>query len=812
MLGDVLLNGSTGALFRVCRWTRRTVRRWRCALGNTLVVLALVIPAPAGITAGAPLSPAPQGADPALQAETGTPSATPTEVATPTDTEEPPPVSETPTFTLEPLPTPTETLTPSSEPTLTATVTETGTPTPTLEGTPTPTATQSPARGIFLVLDTLPSADDPATLLLQWRVEGWDALRELGREAIELTLQSSQDLSSIAEELGVQAEDPYSLRLPLADAQGEAMWRMPAEGNDPIYLRGELSLGGVLFSTASRIVNLTRSPSAAGDGTAVQLLPMGWEGETSGEFNFTWSGMGGEFIWETSPAGFRPQLNRASLTFAYGNLNDGSVIEVCSRGGLPSADDTASSVPQPARIQPAVDPGITFIYEDWLCVRQALDLQDQTSALRVGYFEGTEGWMAASAAEAAADPGDTYSWQVWVKSIDGVGVGPPVSPGGAGQSLLVDDETGTVYAATRGNVARSRDFYTGSPHWEDIHGVLPIPIGSWGGLIEFALDPFNPENRAWAVLGLGSGYGSVWRTDNLDDSPPTWVEILSQEEILQGTGGTFAGGRRIIASNVQPGLVFVAVTGDNGPGNNGLSVGRSDDYGETWTWAEALGGTGDRAIGMELSDQTADRLWVAVGLPNSRILVSNDGGETFGQLYGFGTWWNASDIHSPREGNPDDQVMFAEVLTDKENVYRSTNGGTAWSIVTYDAAYPGGLNRIVGSDYFDGQTVFYGSTDINGPFSFIISSDGGTGWEKRYTTSYGLTSPWMSPVNPDHLMTAYAGGASGPVMDHLVMFSSDGGFSWTDKTGDWATSIGTYYGSPGTSGTAATVTVVDNLN
>src|SRR3990172_1980668 len=491
MLGDVLLNGSTGALFRVARWVRRTVRRSRCALTNAFVVLALVIPAPAGIVAGAPLSPAPQGADPALQAETGTPSATPTEAATPTDAEEPPPVSESPTFTLEPPSTPTETLTPSSEPT----VTETETPTPTLEGTPTPTATQSPATGILLVLDTLPSADDPATVLLQWRVEGWDALRELGREEIELTLQSSQDLSSIAEELGVQAEDPYSLRLRLAEAQGEVTWRMPAQGNDPIYLRGELSLGGVLFSTASRIVNLTRGASAADDGTAVQLRALQWEGETSGAFNFTWSGMGGEFIWDPSPAGFTPHLNRASLTFSFENLTDGTMIEVCSRGALPAAHETGSSRPQPARIQTAVDPGITFIYEDWLCVRQALDLQDQTSALRVGYFEGTEGWIAASAAEAAADPGDTYSWQVWVKSIDGVEFDPPAVPGGGGQSLLVDGETGTVYAATRGNVARSRDFYTGSPHWEDIHGVLPIPIGNWGGLIEFALDPFNPRSE-----------------------------------------------------------------------------------------------------------------------------------------------------------------------------------------------------------------------------------------------------------------------------------------------------------------------------
>jgi hypothetical protein len=165
---------------------------------------------------------------------------------------------------------------------------------------------------------------------------------------------------------------------------------------------------------------------------------------------------------------------------------------------------------------------------------------------------------------------DRFSWQVWIRSLgDAKFEAPPVAD--AGQKLMApaaaQTSGGIVYLATRANLARSRDFYTSpSPHWENVKGAIP-PIGGWGGIIEFALDPFDPENRAWVVLGDSlNGYAAVWRTENLDATTPTWTEVLSQAQIVAALGSSTAGGKRILASNLQPGLLFVAIDSPGGAG------------------------------------------------------------------------------------------------------------------------------------------------------------------------------------------------------------------------------------------------------
>lgn len=809
MLGGSLLIGPRRASSRVPGGRGQALRRRGARLAKALVVLALVIPGPAGMAAPRFSGQTEPGVAPALQVETETPSATPTEAATPTDTESPPRPSETPTSTLEPPPTPTDTVTPSSEPTSTATVTETGTPTPSPEDTPTPTETERSPGGILLVLEAPPEAEGPSIRVLHWRVEGWEWLRPVAEENIELPLFASEDLSSLAEELGLQAQDPHMLRFALAEAEGHATWLTPLEAGGPIYLRGELTVGGQVILSASRIVNAQGAAATLAERAESALLPLGWEGEASGWFNFSWSGAAGEFSWQLSPASLSPQLTRAYLAFSHGDLPDGSAIEVCSRGTLPGVAGPGSYAGQPVRAAPTYDAGVTFLHEDWLCVRQGLDLQDQSAPLRVGHFEGAEGWH--SGAGMASEAPTSYSWQVRVKSLNGVEFPAPEGVGGGGVSTLTAGEDGTVYLATRGNLARSRNFYAATPHWQDVHGVLPIPIGGRGGLIEFTLDPFDPEHRAWVILGnpdSGRG-GAAWRTDNLDASPPTWTEVLSEAEIVAALGGSTAWGKRVLASNLQPGLIFVAVAG-----NGGLSVGRSQDSGETWTWAEALGRTGNRAVGFELSDHDANRLWVGTGLPNSRVLVSNDGGASFQQLHDFGSWWNPYDIYVPQDDNPEDLIIFSVVdgPSNQAEVYRSLDGGTTWSIVTHAGSPPGALNRMVGSYRFDRQQIFYARVACSGPWAFESSTDGGTSWQTLYTTPAWLQAAWMSPMDPSHLLTARGGPASGPNETLNALYSSDGGVTWQDRAGDWATSIGVYYGAPGSCGGTGTVTIVDTAS
>jgi len=291
---------------------------------------------------------------------------------------------------------------------------------------------------------------------------------------------------------------------------------------------------------------------------------------------------------------------------------------------------------------------------------------------------------------------------------------------------------GTVYLATRVHVARSRDFYSASPHWEDVRGGLPLPLEPATGITEFSLDPFDPTQRAWVSYSGAFGHGSLWRADDLDAQQPTWKEVLNEAEILQATGkaptsllGALAvpgqGGpagkayatvMRVVASRLQPGLLFVAVSAEGR-----LYVGRSADYGESWTWSGSIGGA---SIAFELSDHDPDRLWVGTNGP-WQIHVSEDGGKTFRLLVTFPQFWFLSDLYSPPAGNPDDQILFtiARTTTYFSDVLRSSDGGKSWSIVTKADAPPGQLNRTLGSDPSNAQRFFYTQAFCEGPSSHL---------------------------------------------------------------------------------------------
>ena len=181
---------------------------------------------------------------------------------------------------------------------------------------------------------------------------------------------------------------------------------------------------------------------------------------------------------------------------------------------------------------------------------------------------------------------------------------------------------GIVYLATRGEIGRSRDFYSSpSPSWEMVQTGLSLPIGTAGGIIEFALDPTCSFHRAWVALGdpVTGSSGSVWRTDNLNDTQPTWTEMLNESQMVsaltvKGASGTNAWVKRIQVSALTPGLVVIAVAM-----SNHVYVGHSSDDGQTWSWSEDLGQVGTQAIGLELSDHDANKIWV--GRPAMARLV-----------------------------------------------------------------------------------------------------------------------------------------------------------------------------------------------
>ncbi|MBN1482391.1 exo-alpha-sialidase, partial [candidate division KSB1 bacterium] len=370
--------------------------------------------------------------------------------------------------------------------------------------------------------------------------------------------------------------------------------------------------------------------------------------------------------------------------------------------------------------------------------------------------------------------------------------------------------TGGVYIANRGQIARSRDFYSENPHWQDISGDLPIPFDNWGGITELTIDPFDPLQRAWVSLGSSKTWvGSLWMTENLDEAEPTWIEILSQEDILGMIGGDNLQVARVQASPLQQGLIYIVVfRGYLYAGE--VFIGRSENFGSTWTWGGPVGNASDRVVGFEVSEHVLDRLWVAAGANRkSRIFVSQNGGSTFSELAAFDTWWHAYDIFVPKESNNDDAVIYLVIdgQNDWTRLMYSSDAGLSWTEITDPAHDVGPANDMVGLFYSDPLQLYYSATTCNGPWAFMTSLDGGQTWEQRYKTNLWWSSVWQHPYSGD-LFTASAKATSN---GSVVAMSNDGGYTWLDKTGDWFTAVGSpYLGQPGSCGGSAAVTIVDN--
>ena len=377
-------------------------------------------------------------------------------------------------------------------------------------------------------------------------------------------------------------------------------------------------------------------------------------------------------------------------------------------------------------------------------------------------------------------------------------------------STAENDTTGGVYLVNKGQIARSRNFYENYPNWEDVSGDLPIPFADRGGVTEFALDPFDPINRAWISLGSPDSWiGSLWMTENLDDSIPVWKEILSQEDILSAIGGINLQVSRVQASPLQPGLLYIVVfRGDGAKGE--IYVGRSEDYGRTWSWGGPFGNGSDRMVGFKVSPHVIDRLWLGAHVNRkSEFLVSHDGGYSFLSLATFETWWHPYDIFVPKEKNDDDAIILASVddRYGRRRLMRSADGGRTWVDITYSDKYVGPTNNMINTFLGETNGLFYISTTCGGPWSFIYSGDGGQSWETRFNIDEWWSSVWQNPVTGE-LLTAKAKSEQN---SSVAFLSKDGGYTWIDKTGDWLSSIShQYLGQPGSCGGSASVTIIDN--
>jgi len=380
------------------------------------------------------------------------------------------------------------------------------------------------------------------------------------------------------------------------------------------------------------------------------------------------------------------------------------------------------------------------------------------------------------------------------------------------QSSSVDNSVGDVtYVANSQQIGRTRNFSSPSPNWISITGAIT------GTIYDFILDPFDPYDQAWAVGSTG-----VWKTTNLDAEAPVWSQILSMQTISETVGphDRFHAVGRILSSPARQGFYLVTVWDDNPLGGNdqGGWIGRTFDAGATWQWSQLQAddtwyGSPNHSevspvVALDMADDGSGRIWL--GLANDagqpRIHYSPDWGASWQYIREINMNWR-----QPRNMYIPDLNPGVIYMNQGYSLTQSLDGGYTWVDITPTGARPSMKPRgMAGVSLLPSEFFFMSEATSRGPV--YRSSDVGVSFPITFTTPqtptcclyYGNDSvvATLSAFDPNLLAALVLRGCSGnhcPSQQIAIGFSDDGGITWSNRTGDWHTVLGSWAGATGSS-------------
>lgn len=340
----------------------------------------------------------------------------------------------------------------------------------------------------------------------------------------------------------------------------------------------------------------------------------------------------------------------------------------------------------------------------------------------------------------------------------------PFAGGRVSRACGVPGDPLTYYAATAsGGVWKSTD---GGLTWKPTFDSQPT--SSIGAI---AVAPSDPN-----VVYVGSGEANI--RGNVapgagifksDDGGKTWKHVWKQV----GQIGTVA----VHPKNAD--IAFAAVLGHAFGPNSERGVYRTTDGGKTWhrvLFKNDDTGASDVCIDPNNPRVIFAGLWQArrkpwemtSGGPGSDLHVSRDGGDTWvsfkGKSNGLpdGMWGKIGVAVAPSNS----KRVYAIVEAEKGGLFRSDDGGEAWSLVSDDRKI---RQR---AWYYHTLTVHPTNPDVvfAPQVDLMRSIDGGRSFQPIRGFHHGdHHDHWLDPKNPDRAITAHDGG---------VEISTDSGASW----------------------------------
>lgn len=391
------------------------------------------------------------------------------------------------------------------------------------------------------------------------------------------------------------------------------------------------------------------------------------------------------------------------------------------------------------------------------------------------------GWELHSGAVSTARfyKSNSLSNQKTIQSSPWQAIGPaPMQSGfysyvsGRVSSLAVDPTDSTVVycAAAGGGLWKTSD---GGASWTPLTDDFPeLSSGS------VAIDPLHTNIVYYATGELNfnlDGYPGAGMYKSTDGGS-SWTQMT----IPAGGGLYYASKVEVAPSNDS--IVYVAGYYD---------VYKSTNFGQSWTELHLTNGAVDDIV---IDPADARKVYASYGdlfagdSANYGIYKSTDGGSSWSRLSsGLPPSSQVSRISLAIARN-NDQVLYAAIngnkpgstTTDTNRVYKSTNGGASWSLlssVTATSDFGGGqgwYNNVISVDPTNSNIVYLGGID------FWKSTNGGSSWT-NLTDAYG--SYTGANIHPDQHAISFSGGSGSFFYignDGGIWKTSDGGSTFTN--------------------------------
>ncbi len=340
----------------------------------------------------------------------------------------------------------------------------------------------------------------------------------------------------------------------------------------------------------------------------------------------------------------------------------------------------------------------------------------------------------------------------------------------------------------------SQDAEAGS--WQPV-GPAPIkggnlgdfPIDSVGRTTALLIHPQNPD-----IVYAGGAQGGVWKTINAGQS---WTPLTDGQASLATGSMTF--------DPNNPNILYVG-TGEPHQSTDafyGAGILKSSDAGVTWAQLGA-----DKFAGMGIADivippNNANTIWAAASaqVGGTKPLVANPG--VYRSTNG-GAAWTAVLTVCDSQGNctspssllmhpANTNILFAAF--DEYGIVRTTNGGANWTRVL---SLQQGINRAEVAISRSNPQVLYAGLEAllqsGGTLGAVFrSTNGGDTWGHLNALQVSYCGDQCSydnilavkPNNPDFLLAGgqalYSNGVPG--IDGVIFRTTDGGASWTTNAG-----------------------------